>query len=602
MTGRKNWVETDVLVVGAGPSGGAAGLLLSTYGIDNIVLNKYGGVSLTPRAHITNQRAVEIFRDMGIEGQTKSVATPQALMGEHVYATSLSGRELGRLKTWYTHPHWKAEHDLASPCEICDLPQDLLEPILLNEARNRGGKVRFNTEFLTFVQDDQGVTATVRDRLTGAEHEIRAKYMIGADGGRSTIVEQLGLPLEGKSALGGSINVVFQADLSRYVAHRPGDMTWMFQPGAGLSGNGVGVLRMVRPWYKWVGVWGFDISKGAPDLSNEMGMKIIEQLVGEPVPDAEIVSMSTWVVNDVHATDNMKGRVLCVGDAVHRHPPMNGLGSNTSIQDSYNICWKLAMVLRGEAGPALLESYRDERVPVGRQIVKRANKSMGLLPPVLQQLGLSHAPDAKDMARAIEALGDSTTEAYDRRKAFRAALSATSMGFNTLGVELNQNYVSCAVVPDGSSEPDYGLDEELYYIRSTRPGRHLPHVWVVKNQRKYSTLDLCGKGRFTLLTGPVGADYWRDRVAVIARMRKLPIDVKTIGFGCDYDDSYGDWEAINEVGEAGAILVRPDMIVAWRTAAMGDEASAGFESALSHILDWNGVNEAYTPKEVACHP
>ncbi|WP_066943702.1 FAD-dependent oxidoreductase [Microtetraspora fusca] len=576
-------LETEVLIVGAGPAGATAAALLATYGIRNVMINKYAGVSNTPRAHITNQRGVEVLRDLGLEQQVIAGATPQHLMGEHVYATSLSGRELGRLRTWYTHPHFKAEHDLASPCSVCDLPQHILEPILVDAASSRGSSVRFNTELVTFTQDEDGVTALVRDRLTGQEYGIRGKYLIGADGGRSVVAEKLGLPMVGEMGTGGSINVVFEADLTRFVEHRPGDMYWLVQPGVGHDGNGIGVLRMVRPWTRWVGVWGYDESQGTPTFTEEDGIRIAHQLIGDDTVPVKVLSISTWAVNDVYATDNMRGRVICVGDAVHRHSPMNGLGSNTSMQDSYNLCWKLALVLRGQAAPSLIETYRDERAPVAKQIVQRATRSAHLMPPIFAALELPTAPDENTMREAIDRLSEPTAEAGRRRRTFDDALHATLMCFNTHGVETNQHYTSAAVVPDGTPEVPAPRDEEVYYFRTTRPGRHLPHVWVTRDQRRVSTFDLCGRGEFTLLTG-IGGAAWRAAAEAVAARFGLPIRVHGIGRGCDYEDSYGDYRAASEVGEDGVLLVRPDHMVGWRAASLPSDPEAALGGALAKIL------------------
>jgi 2,4-dichlorophenol 6-monooxygenase len=591
-------VETEVLIVGAGPAGAAAAALLSTYRIDNLMLNKYGRVSNSPRAHITNQRAVEVFRDLGLEREVIRQATPQCLMGEHVYATSLVGRELGRLRTWYTHPHFKAEHDLASPCSVCDLPQDRLEPILVNAASARGGSVRFNTELLTFTQDDDGVTAHVRDRLTSAEYDIRSRYMIGADGGNSTVVKQLGLPLVGEMGVGGSINVVFDADLTRFVEHRAGDMYWFVQPGVGHGRSGIGVLRVVRPWTKWVGVWGYDISAGDPSLTEADGVRVAHQLIGDDSVPVKVESMSTWAVNQVYAEDNMKGRVMCVGDAVHRHSPMNGLGSNTSIQDSYNLCWKLALVLRGQAGSSLLDSYREERVPVGQQIVERASRSEGLMAPIFQALQLPTTPDPQSMANALAVLAEPTAEARDRRRAFDSALQATIMCFNAHGVETNLNYRFGAVVADETPDAVAPRDEEIYYFSTTHPGRHLPHMWVTKDEKRVSTFDLCGKGAFSLLSG-VGGEPWREIARAVSERFGVPIRVHTIGHGCDYEDSYGDYCAQSEVEEDGAVLVRPDHIVGWRAVTLPDGPTIKLCAVLEQILGRLGADAVAGVQRIA---
>ncbi|ROO87410.1 2,4-dichlorophenol 6-monooxygenase [Actinocorallia herbida] len=573
--------ETEVLIVGAGPAGASAAALLASYGVSCIVVNKYPGVSNTPRAHITNQRAMEVLRDLGLEDKAAAAATPQRLMGEHVYATSLAGREFGRLRTWYTHPHFQAEHDLASPCSLCDLPQDLLEPILINAAASRGASVRFNTELVDFVQDADGVTALVADKVTGAEYGIRSKYLIGADGGNSLVMEKLGLPLVGEMGGGGSVNIVFEADLTRLVEHRPGDMYWFLQSGAGHDGLGIGVLRMVRPWDRWIGVWGYDEAEGRPELTEDDAVAIAHRLIGDDTVPVKIESVSIWSINHVYATDNMKGRVFCAGDAVHRHPPMNGLGSNTSIQDGYNLCWKLALVLRGQAGPELLETYRAERVPVAEQIVKRAGTSNALIPGLFQALDLPAAPDEHTMARAVAGLEEATPEGTGRRRAFEKAMHATLIGFNAHGVETNQRYRSSAILDEGAAEPPAPRDEEVYHHASTHPGRHLPHVWLTRDQRRVALFDLCGKGGFTLLTGPRGA-AWQEAAAKAAAVLGVPVRVRTIGLGCDYEDSYGDYGAVCGVEEDGALLVRPDHMIAWRAATSA--GAAGLGSALSGLL------------------
>src|SRR6185312_7416061 len=175
------WIETDVLVAGSGPAGASSAALLAMYGVDTVLVTKYGWLADTPRAHITNQRTMEVLRDLGVEAAAIAESTPQELMANNVFCTSLAGEELGRLYSWGNHPLRKADYDLASPVSICDLPQNLLEPILLEAAGQRGTSIRFNTEFMDLVQDADQVTATVKDRLSGATSQIRAKYLIGAD-------------------------------------------------------------------------------------------------------------------------------------------------------------------------------------------------------------------------------------------------------------------------------------------------------------------------------------------------------------------------------------------------------------------------------------
>ncbi|NEE07578.1 FAD-dependent monooxygenase [Streptomyces sp. SID7499] len=575
-------VETDVLIVGSGPAGASAALALSTYGVPNIVVTRYANLADTPRAHITNQRTMEVLRDLGVEQEVVAQATPQHLMGNTTFCTSLAGEELGRVRSWGNDPLVQAEHELASPTRMCDMPQHLMEPVLVNAAVARGSQLRFQNEYLSHTQDAAGVTATVRDRLRGDTYEIRAKYLIGADGGRSKVAEDAGLPMGGQMGVAGSINIVFEADLSRYTAHRPSTLYWVLAPGATVGGIGAGLVRCVRPWNEWLIVWGYDVDAGAPDLTTEYAEPVVRTLVGDDDIPVTVRSSSAWTVNEMYAETYANGRVFCAGDAVHRHPPSNGLGSNTSIQDAYNLAWKLKLVLDGTAHPRLLDSYTAERAPVGRQIVTRANRSIRETAPVFAALdGLS--PQTPEQLWAnIAARKDATEAAEKQRAALREAIALKVYEFNAHGVDLNQRYDvgdSAAIVPDGTPDPGFARDPELYHQPSSRPGARLPHAWITSGTRTLSTLDTIGGGRFTLLTG-IGGEAWIRA----AEAQEVEIATVVIGPGQRYEDPYGDWARLREIPDAGALLVRPDGFVAFRHASAGPDAEELLADALRRIL------------------
>ena len=577
--------ETDVLIVGTGPAGASASALLATHGIPNILINKYGWTAPTPRAHITNQRTLEVLRDLGIEDECKALAVPSDLMGENTYCQSLAGREFGRLRTWGTHPRRRADYELASPTQMCDLPQNLLEPVLVGTAAHRGAKVRFHTEFLSFEQDDEGVTSRVRDRMSGQEHTVRARYLLGADGANSRVAEQAKLPLEGKMGVSGSMNIVFEADLSKYVAHRPSVLYWVIQPGSEVGGLGIGVVRMVRPWNKWLAIWGYDIEHGPPEIDDAFAVRILHRLIGDDDVPITIESTSTWTVNDMFATKLKNQRVFALGDAVHRHPPTNGLGSNVSIQDAFNLAWKLAYVLKGWAGPTLLESYDEERAPIAAETVKRANKSLGDFPPILKALGLFDAQDPEGMIRNMNRLQEEGPEAEQQRSALREAIASSDYVYNCHGVEMNQRYTSCAVVSDGTDDPGFRRDRELYYDPSTRPGARLPHVWLTRGRERVSTLDLCGGSGFSLITGITGESTWTEAAHRTEAALGISITVHVIGPGRTYEDTYGDFARVREVEESGALLMRPDHHIAFRARTASAGAITDLTRALAAVLD-----------------
>ncbi len=576
-------ISTDVLVIGTGPAGATAALSLATLGVEHLVISKYSWTANTPRAHITNQRTVEIFRDLGIEADIRANGTPQRLMGDTVFCTSLSGDEIGRVRTWGTHPARMADYMLASPSENCDLPQTLLEPILIGHAAARGSRIRFDTEYVGLEQHPEHVTVTVRDRVGGAEYAINARYVIGADGGRSLIARDVDLPFEGQMDVAGSMNIVFTADLTAKVEHRPSVLYWVLQPGSDIGGIGMGLVRMVRPWDEWLIVWGYDISEPPPQLDDDAAIAIVHNLIGDDTIPVTIRSTSLWGNNKMYATRYRAGRVFCMGDAVHRHPPSNGLGSNTSVQDAYNLCWKLAYVLRGDAGPGLLESFDAERVPIGRQIVLRANQSIEEFGPIFAALGFTDTRDPDVMNERMRARADNTPEAAAQRAQLREALELKDYEFNAHGVELGQRYRSGAVVGDGTPEPPFTRDPELYYHPTTWPGARLPHCWLGADGHRVSTHDLAGKGRFSLLTG-ISGEPWATAAQDVSAALGIELVAHVIGPGRPYTDLYDDWARLREVGEDGCVLIRPDAHVAWRAPALAADPAGELTAALTAIL------------------
>ena len=175
------------------------------------MINRYRWLANTPRAHITNQRTMEVLRDLGraVEDEAYLFAPEQDLMGENVFCTSLAGEEIGRMKSWGKHPLSRSEHQLSSPCLMNDLPQTFMEPLLFKTACSRGTQARMSTEYVSHEQDSEGVTTVCFDRLTGKEFTVRSKYLIGADGGNSKVAEHVSLPFAGKMGVGGSMNIVF---------------------------------------------------------------------------------------------------------------------------------------------------------------------------------------------------------------------------------------------------------------------------------------------------------------------------------------------------------------------------------------------------------
>jgi 2,4-dichlorophenol 6-monooxygenase len=567
---------TDVLVVGAGPAGLTAAALLARSGVKSLTVSKYHTTADAPRAHITNQRAVEIFRDLRIEDRVMARALPQHLMGKQVFATAFAGRELCRMMTWGTGDR-QADYDAASPSKMCNAPQHVLEPILLDAARSFGADIRFNHEVVAVSQTADVAIARVRHRLDGTEFEVRARYIVGCDGGRSIVGEQGGFEFEGQAGLGNAITVWIEADLTRYTQHRSGALFFVRNPG---NKDVVSVWTCVEPWTEWSTIF-FREELDATELSEESVMQRVRAAIGDPSVDIRIKKIAEWQVNHVVAARYRHARLFLAGDAAHRHPPANGLGSNTSIQDSYNLAWKLALVTSGKAHESLLDTYDVERQPIGRQVVDRANRSFAEVAPCLIALGFQPGQTESEALERLDRLHGPDGE--EEQKTLLSALDLMNGQFNAHGVEMGQRYVSDAVVSDGSPFPPHERDPELYYQPTTHPGAPLPHIWLQRGTEDISTLDLCGYDRFTLITGIAGS-AWADAAAQVSREFGVDIEPISVGLGQLNNDVLGAWTRKREIAHDGCLLVRPDRIISWRSSRGVSDPVSALREAITAIL------------------
>ncbi|KAH7139930.1 putative FAD dependent oxidoreductase [Dactylonectria estremocensis] len=577
--------EVPVLVIGAGPSGATLSLLLGRQGVKVLSISKHRGSANTPRAHIFNQRAMEVLRDAGIEGNLADIATPAHDMQHTSWLNALNGEEYGRLWAWGNKPEQKGDYEASSPCVMSDIPQSVLEPILVEQATQVGAEFRFYTEFVSFRDHGDSVQTVLRDRETGREYTIKSRYLIGADGARSGVLGQLGLPIVGRQ-INTAFNVHIRADLSKYIAHRPGSLNWVLNTQAP-DWSAVGNFRMVRPWNEFVVSMHpatKDVSTFQPTAESLLGR--LHEMIGDDSVDIEILSCFSWSINDQVAERWQQGRVLCVGDATHRHPPINGLGSNTCLSDAFNLAWKLAYVIQGKAALSLLDTLTMERKPVGDAIVRRANDGMEAHRRLWAVLGL----DTASRSEATALLESPTAEGAAKRQQLREAIEGTEDEVQALGIQMNQVYANtgttAVVVEPGDKEPDFARLNSLRQVKlTTYPGYHLPHVWLAPNSlsTKVSTLDLCGHGDFTLFTG-IGGDGWLSAAKAITATGNITINAFSVGFHCDYMDCYRDWQKVRGVGEDGVVLVRPDHFVAWRCGRLVEDPAAKLLSVLESVL------------------
>jgi 2,4-dichlorophenol 6-monooxygenase len=587
-------VEVPVLIVGGGGAGLTASMLLSQLGVESLLVSAWPGTSILPKAHVLSPRTMEIFGDVGVADEIYAKGTPAQNMQATGWYAGLAGphdgygREIGRLEAWgagYTDPDYIA----ASACRTANLPQIRLEPILRKHAETLAGsdKVRFNHDMLSFAQHADGVTAQVLDKHTGDTYEVRCGYLLGCDGGR-TVGKLLGIQMEGVRDVMNMVSVHMTADLSRWARDPEVLIRWLVNPDfGGMWASGVLVPMGPDHWGPDSEEWVFHLQYSVDDADAMDQAKVLERMratLGVPDFNPEVHNISHWILEALVAERFRDGRVFLLGDAAHRHPPTGGLGLNSAVQDAHNLCWKVAAVVDGAASEALLDSYELERRSVDANNADRAMKNALNHVTVEQAIGLSSQASAAENWDQLRPIWQDVPGATQKRHLINTAIATQTMEFRHHRVDFGYNYPEGAIVDDDPTPHAEPLESIRLYQPSTRPGHPLPHAFVEYAGRRTSTAELVGAGRFLLIAGEDG-HAWCEAAAKLAEDNAIALDAVRIGaLGGDYIDIRCAWLKQREIGAQGALLVRPDRYIAWRSLGRVDNPYMELRNVFSQIL------------------
>lgn len=548
-------VDTPVLIVGGGPIGLTIALLLAHQGVRSMVIERKPTTSAAPRAHVINRRTMEIYRELGLDASILAASTRPQNMRNVVWADTLAGEEIGRFLAWGLDPERLRSTAHLSPLRVVNFPQHRLEPLLREAAEDHQLiDVHFSSELQSFEDDGASVTASIL--FPDGVRSLQTNYLIGADGGRSEVREALGISFEGSGGLRSAVNAYFTADLSRWMSERPGLLYLLLNP------QSTGVLIGASVPDQWVFMR--PLPPGAPASlpSIETVSESIRAAVGVPNLQLSIHEVQTWNTNALVAESYGRGRVWLAGDAAHLNSPTGGLGLNTGVQDAHGLAWRLAALLHGWADQPVLLDYERERQGVGRTNVEQSLRNLQLLSLVREAVDLPAIPspgiEPGMLASRIAELRDESQDGRRRRARVSKAIAAQYEQLDALGIDLGFRY---QLPTDEAALPPTPEDTIRDYLPTTFPGSRLPHAWVEVEGRRVSTLDLVGRGTFTLIVGEE-ADGWHDIVRTIDDT--IPLTVVAIGATCSAFDLEGRWEELRGIAPAGAILVRPDGHVAWR--------------------------------------
>ncbi|RYF72086.1 MAG: hypothetical protein EOO22_11460, partial [Comamonadaceae bacterium] len=542
-------------------------------GVRALLVEKHPSTSFHPRGHVVSARTMEILRTWGLEDAVRARGIPHDRNQGVAFVRTVAGESIGELRT-YADRDRNRLIETYGPSAKTSCPQDVLEPVLRRAAESQlSVAVKFGVRLESLAQDEEGVEARIVD-AQGATRTVRARYAIAADGARGGLRESLGVALSGDGPLGNQIGVYFEADLWPWVAQRPNLLWWIYNQDT------VGVLIALDGRRRWTYNFGYDARKNSPqDFTKERCSRIVRAAIGVPELELSVQDVRVWQMQARIAERLRVGRVFLAGDAAHPLPPTGGQGMNTAVGDVHNLCWKLALVLKGEAGDSLLDTYETERLPVIRfnveQSVRNARK--------MESAGLG----------GIMKTHEDFREADIER--MREAIPHQREHFEYHGQTFGYGYRSPVIFDEGGDP----LPRELTtYAPSAAPGGRAPHCWLQRpDGTNVSTIDLFRDLQFTLLAGREGG-AWVTAFRTATADAGLDGQAFTVGVRGDLRDHAGAFLDLYEIGPDGAVLVRPDGHVMWRSRGSAPRALHTLRAVLAAIRPGSGVSDHPAPEGV----
>jgi 2,4-dichlorophenol 6-monooxygenase len=580
--------EVPVLIVGGGGAGLTASMLLAVQGVEHLLVSARPTTSDLPKAHVLNQRAMDVLDDVGVAEAIAQRSTPAEQMAATASYAGFAGpdpdygRRLARLEAWGAggaDEGWRA----ASAWRQLNLPQIRLEPLLKERAEQLSpGRIRFGHELIDLEQDGEGVRALIRDNRSSREYVVACDYLFGADGGRR-VPGLIGVEYEGLGVVTQTATLHVSADFSRGAQDPDVLIRWIFSPQAGVLVVMVptGPDRWGPDSEEWVIHLNYPVDCAQSDAQVEADAR---KALGVGDLPMEIHKITRWSVDAVLASEFRVGRVFLLGDAAHRHPPTGGLGLTSAIHDAQNLCWKAAAVLAGTASAALLDSYEAERRGVVQRTCQRSLENAINHFSIGATLGISPENTAEHNLELLRRMWSGRPRDAELRSNALRVMRAQSMEFSELGVEYGYSYESEAVLPDGNPPPE-PIDDIRVYEPSTRPGAPLPHAWIEdEDGNRLPIKDLVRPARFLLIAGEDGR-AWCEAARQLAAVANLPLDAVRIGhLDGDLFDPRCAWLRYRQIATDGAILVRPDRFLAWRAPSACTDPQSVLADALGQIL------------------